>query len=189
MAYVQFRAAAVRDYGLPQACPCCGNDDDGELVLGSDQEGVSNSWKYGCCLISLFFGPIGWIAALLNLFRKSPSLPFPIPTCRLCREASEALRRRCAVIVVSSILLVISRISIESHLVGEFVMVFGYLMGFLGLVEFLALKGQFSVRVKKSNSEAALVKVPYEDYPALYQRHLDNAVLYGSSEKLGAREE
>lgn len=59
----------------------------------------------------------------------------------------------------------------------------------VSLMEYFWLSGQFNLRVRSSDSESALIYVPYEEYPALYQRHLDNAALYGSSEKLGTQDD
>ena len=57
----------------------------------------------------------------------------------------------------------------------------------LAVLEHYVLSKQFSVAIRKSNNDEILLQTPFEDYPALYQRHLDNALLYGSSEHLGTR--
>lgn len=58
-------------------------------------------------------------------------------------------------------------------------------VGLFSVIEYVTLRQQFRVAIRRSNQDMALAIVPYGEYPALYQRHLDNAVLYGSSDKLG----
>ncbi len=189
MAFVQMRAAAVREYGLPQACPCCGNDDDGQLVLEPVGSSLSNGWRYGCCLVSFFFGPIGWLLGVLSLLSKSTELPFPLPICRLCREAKSSLSKRACLIAIISTLSFFCGVFAQALPARELVGGLGFLAGLFGIIEYFYFRRQFLVRARKSTQDTALVEVPYEEYPALYQRHLDNAVLYGSSEKLGTRDE
>lgn len=189
MALVQFRSAAVRDYGLPQVCPCCGNDNDGELVL-KPVAGVSREgWRVGCCLVAFFLGPVGWALGLIHaVINKDRKLPFPLPTCRLCSTASTGLwHRLLAIWIVTAAAL--GGLAAYTALPDEILFGLSMLVGLLALVEYLALSPQFRPRVFKANQETMLVDVPYEDYPAIYQRHLDNAVLYGSSEQFGTAEE
>lgn len=189
MAFVQFRAAAVREYGLPQACPCCGNDDDGQLVLEPIDATVSR-WKYGCCLISLFFGPLGWILGMLFYFRRSRSgASFPLPNCQLCRQAKKSLWNRMCVILILSSIPIFYAMFAEASPTYQTLGLLGFLAASAAIVEYFYLGRQFRFSVSEANQDMVLVEVPYEEYPALYQRHLDNAVLYGSSEKLGTGEE
>ncbi len=184
MPLVNFRAAAIKQYGLPQACPCCGNDDDGQLVL-EPAKGSSSGWRYGCCLVSLFLGPIGWIVGALTLMTKNKELPFPLPVCRLCLQARERLWQRFAgILVLSSTVFFVTtfgKIIPGSNVVN----VLAVSVGLLGGLEYLMLRRQFRVAIRSSNQDLAVAEVPYEEYPALYQRHLDNAALYGSSDRLG----
>lgn len=50
--------------------------------------------------------------------------------------------------------------------------------------EYCICRQGFRLSVHKAHSNYVVIRVPYDEYSALYQRHLDNVTLYGSSEKL-----
>lgn len=189
MALIHFRTTAVRQHGLPQVCLCCGNDQSDQLVAEEHKGSFFTLPKLGCCLISVFFTPIAWIFALAFALRPAPikHLPFSLPICRLCLQARSYMGTRLSwLLAFSAVGLVVTLYAKEA--VGT-----GYLVGFpilfmlLAVLEHYVLSKQFSVAIRKSNNDEILLQTPFEDYPALYQRHLDNALLYGSSEHLGTR--
>lgn len=189
MPYVNFRAASIREFGLPQACPCCGNDDDGTIELkNADGQQYSRTARIGGCFLCLFLGPIGWLLGPLILLARSTKLSFPLPRCALCVKASRRLWYRTIAIVLSASTL--SSIAIFYPLLANigWVLTAAVVVMLVSLFEYSWLSGQFNLKIRSSDSESALVYVPYEEYPALYQRHLDNAALYGSSEKLGTQD-
>lgn len=190
MPYVNFRATSIREFGLPQACACCGNDDDGAIELKSAAgQQWSRAARAGGCFLSLFLGPIGWLLGLVLLLTRRTKLPFPLPRCTLCVRASKRLWYRTTAIVLSvstlsSMAIYYLVLPHQGWLLTAMAMVMS-----VSLMEYFWLSGQFNLRVRSSDSESALIYVPYEEYPALYQRHLDNAALYGSSEKLGTQDD
>ena len=191
MPYVKLRAASIREFGLPQACPCCGNDDDGAIELKNvDGQKSSGAARVGGCLLCLFLGPIGWLLGVLVFFARSTKLPFPLPRCALCVKASKRLWFRTVAIVLSTgVLGLIGGICYPALPNMDRFLTVVVLVMLVSFVEYFWLSGQFNLKIRSSDSESALIYVPYEEYPALYQRHLDNAALYGSSEKLGTQDD
>lgn len=180
----------MRTYGLPQACLCCGNDEDDQIAVENQPFDKVSSWNVGCCLLSVLTGPIGWcIGLIFALFssRQARALPpFPTPICQLCLQAKQYLGTRVAVILGLCTVAFFTGMSVNSVPAMSYLSGAAVLIGSLALLEYAVLVRQFRVLVRKNDSEGALVQVPYDDYPALYQRHLDNAALYGTSESLGA---
>lgn len=59
---------------------------------------------------------------------------------------------------------------------------------FAAAVEHAWLGRQFRWKVVSADRDKIVLEVPNDDYPAIYQRHLDTATLYGKVESLGATE-
>lgn len=185
MAWVRFRTESVRQYGLPQACLCCGNDEDDQLTLQTFKQRSLNRTQVGCCLVSFFFGPFGWLFGFLVAAFSKKELPFSLPVCKLCLQARSRLNTRALSIVVLAALAGIGA-AVSSWMPGpQYIGGMCMLVGLGALLECAVLSSQFNVIVKKGDADGALVQIPNEEYPALYQRHLDNGVLYGSSDRLG----
>lgn len=185
MAWVRLRTEAVRDYGLPQACLCCGNDEDDQLTLESFYDRSLNGTKVGCCLLSLFFGPVGWLLGLLVAASDKKKMPFSVPICQLCQKARSRLNTRAATILALAVVVGVGA-GASSWVPGpQYVIATAVLVGIGALVECAYLSSQFNVVIRKSDADGVLLQTPNEEYPALYQRHLDNGVLYGSSDRLG----
>lgn len=184
MPQVDFRVASIQAHGLPQSCVCCGNDEDDQLVVHPVGQPLC-AGRLGAGCLFLFMGPVGWLigAGVAYLVRrKKPQLQLPV--CLLCRKANRYQSIRVACLLAAAALLF--GVDLATH-----VALHGYgmtLAGFIalyGLIEYYLLNRQFSLRAIKASHEGVLVQIPDENYPALYQRHLDNALLYGSSVNLG----
>ena len=139
----------------------------------------------GCCLVSVFFGPIGWLLGLVMAASSNKELPFSLPVCKLCLQARSRLNTRALTIVVLAALTGIGAAA-SSWVPGpQYIGGMCMLVGLGALLECATLSSQFNVIVKKGDADGALIQTPNEEYPALYQRHLDNGILYGSSDRLG----
>jgi hypothetical protein len=188
MAQVEFKSALVKAHGYPQACLTCGNDEDDQLVSRELTDPSKGALGCGCLLF--FFGPIGWlIAAIVVLVaRRFGKSDVRVPVCRLCNAAVRALGQRAALILTLAGALfcvdAMVRLPFDNWWCG-----LSLVVGLYGLCEYAWLMRQFNIHVLKMNSERVIVETPNDDYPGLYQRHLDNAVLYGSSESTGTRAE
>jgi hypothetical protein len=188
MARVDFHLSSIRAHGLPQACVACGNDEDGQLVTRK-LPAASPSYASLGCIVLFFLGPIGWLLGLLLLvYRRSKSPRLRLPVCRLCQQGLVHLQKRFAIIATLGGLILIA--DTANYLpwrglgVGVSLMVLGY-----AALEYCWLSQQFKILPLKSDSERVTVRTANEDYPALYQRHLDNAALYGGSETTGTYED
>lgn len=181
MARVEFRTAAVRQHGFPQACVTCGNDEDNQLV--SHPAGSKTPW--GGCLFMLF-GPIGWILTIIVFAKYSKKSELRLPVCKLCKKGLSHVQKRFALISALAMTCLFAQVWEQvPRSDGWFwaaLLLFGY-----AVVEYCWLSPQFLIKVVKMNDDMVVVQVPNDDYPGLYERHLDNALLYGSSETMGAR--
>ena len=155
------------------------------LTLESFKSKSLSGTQVGCCLLSLFFGPIGWLFGLLAAAAGRKKLPFSLPICKLCLKARSRLNSRAATILTLALTVGIGA-GVSSWVPGpQWVMLAAALVGLGGLVECAYLSSQFNINIRKGDDDGVLLQTPNEEYPALYQRHLDNGVLYGSSDRLG----
>jgi hypothetical protein len=184
MAKVDFSNSSVQAFGLPQSCVTCGNDEDNQLVA----QALAKPYGYmhGCLLFLLILGPLGWLLGLL-LSRASSrkKAAIQLPVCKLCNQGLAHLRLRASIALALAGCGLMA--AMAGHLPGR-----GYgllacaLVALYGLIEYACLSPQFVIRVLKMDDNGVSVQLPNEDYPCLYQRHLDNALLYGSSDTLGS---
>lgn len=187
MAQVEFKSALVRAHGYPQACLTCGNDEDDQLV--SRELAHGNGGSVGCALLCIPFGPVAWlIAALVVYFSNRNKTDVRVPVCRLCNQAVRSLGWRSGAIVFLACVLFCIDVAFTVP-IDNWWIIPSLLLGAYGLLEYAWLMRQFNVRVVKMNAERVLVETPNDDYPGLYQRHLDNAILYGSSDSTGTSAE
>lgn len=186
MPRVDFKNVTVQNYGFPQACVTCGNDEDHQLV-GKVLE--DRDWKrMGCLVLLLPFGPVGWAIGGLIAYLTSNKgkIRIRVPVCKLCNTGSSHLGWRLGGFFFLSCLLV--GIEVATIAPPEGLMAgLGALLFLYGLFEHFWLRPQFQVNLVKVHDDGVTLDLPYEDYPALYQRHVDNAVLYGSSDRVGAQ--
>lgn len=180
-----FKRELVRAHGYPQACVCCGNDEDDQLALRDLSH--SSVGGIGCALLCLPFGPIVWlIAGVVYLAtRSSRKIDVPVPVCKLCSQAAQKIGYRgAAILAIAGVIFALDALTVTRPL--DVWLGFGaVLLGMYALSEYTWLSRSFQVKVLKANSQQVLVEVDNDDYPALYQRHLDSALLYGSSESTG----
>ena len=71
---------------------------------------------------------------------------------------------------------------------GSTVILLGFGAMLAAALEHAIYHKQFRLRTLVSEPDRVLLDIPNEDYPAMYQRHLDTAVLYGCVENMGADE-
>ena len=181
MARVEFRTSAIRQHGFPQACVTCGNDADRQLAA---QKLPSKKRWIGCLLF--FFGPIGWLLMLMVLFKWSKQTNMVLPVCALCNKGYAHVKMRLGVFLSLGTVCAFAQ-SWDRIPQSEGWYWAAALLALYGLAEYAWLSSQFRIEVESISDEVVVVRVPNDDYPALYERHLDNALLYGSSETLGAR--
>lgn len=132
-------------------------------------------------------GPLGWLVILIIAFAmagrsKTVSLPF----CDQCIAAGRALRNRTFGLVIIGMGSIVLSVTHVPTGVAGWVATGGGLLTLYALIEYAMLSKQFDVKTVKVESDRVLLDVPDDDYPGLYQRHLDTALLYGSSDSLGA---
>lgn len=183
MPRLELKLDNVHAHGFPYACLMCGSDENPTLrsKTFSPNDGIVG------CGCAAFFGPIGWFIGLLWLLLRSGKRrhTFPVPICDCCEQGRLRIRNRSVVLFVLGMALLLSPLTMTTaygHL--------GFLWaGVLVLIcvglDFAICHPQFSFRTIKSEADRVVINVPNDDYPSMYQRHLDTAVLYGSVEHMG----
>lgn len=176
----------MAEHGLPYACITCGSDEHPHLVPKKLQK-RSGIAALGC--IFFFFGPVGWLLLLVlavgvSLVGKGKTVSLPF--CSQCLAGLRSLRNRAAGLMVLGFGSMFVAISEMTGPLTGWVASAGGLMALYALFEYTILKKQFQVTTLKVEGDRVLLDVPDDDYPGLYQRHLDTALLYGSSDCLGA---
>lgn len=184
MAKVHFRNAALNRYGLPQACVCCGSDEDD---LGSQPVTVSHMAMLAACLF-VFMGVIGWLLLLVfGLYQFAQwdqvrKQHLRLPVCALCHKARRFLNLRTGkfMLIIIGIACLLSAASPLSWAGKAILWVVFVLFICYMIFERLNYLSSFTIVPGSIDRDkcGCVVNVPYEDYPALYQRHLDNALLY-----------
>lgn len=188
MALVTFNKDLLKLHGFPQACVCCGCD-NGAMLCEEKLESKSSLVNIIAGIFFFLLGPIGWICIpLISMSglvrRRSSKFPLSIPLCTLCRQARSSQVKRLSLALAPSILIFIV-MYYNSHLAqAPLVMLFCAAAIALFCAEYCIYRQGFRLSIHKAHSNYVVVKVPYDEYSAIYQRHLDNATLYGGSEKV-----
>lgn len=181
---MQFSLAAVRRDGFPFACVLCGNDEN-PTVMRCKLRKASLVVK----LASVFFfflGPVGWMILAYLWTNNTKETELPVPICDCCSQASQALNRRCLAWLVTGAVLAFSAIYFQMGLDLLLWLAIGFFS--LAMIEYFWVGRQFSLVALQIDGDRLLVSVPYEDYPGLYQRHMETVLLYGSNNTLGIEE-
>jgi hypothetical protein len=183
MAKLELKLENVREHGFPYACMLCGSDESPKPRKTTFRSGESGL-GYGC---ALFLGPIGWTAALVyflvNLARRKHS--FAVPVCDCCHDARLKLRKRDLILLGLGIGLFAFPFGLELGTFGGWTLLGGIILMLAAAFEQATYQRQFQLRTLKTESDRVLLSIPNEDYPSMYQRHLDTAVLYGCVESMG----
>ena len=176
----------VRKHGFPFACMLCGSDENPQV-----SRWVLRQFPLLVKILIvplILLGPVGWIfAALLSKYHREAELP--APTCECCSTGMRRLVTRDSWVAGGGLLSLACAFYFWS---GPFSLVLVWLTLALwcwAALEFLWLHRQFQLKAVELDGDRIVVDVPYDDYPGLYQRHLDTALLYGSSNQLGIEEE
>ncbi len=186
MAQVELKYENIRLYGFPYACLLCGSDEDPKPR--STKLRRSGRWAVGC---SLFLGPLAWIiVAVWALMRSQTGQKIDVPVCDCCYTANKRLLQRdLGMIGLGIALIFASATSPSVAALGVPVMAGGGILIIAALFEYAWLSNQFTWDCLKSSSDRVVLELPNDDYPSIYQRHLDTALLYGNVESLGATPE
>lgn len=197
MARVDLLFENVRSYGYPHACLYCCSDEDpkgSKIKYGSNGVGCLG---LGC--LAFFMGPLVWIIGLVVFFLKrdqfkGKSGELGVPVCQNCLSAKKSITHRLSfyilipILAMGAVTLTPNFLALHSTL-SNWVLVCGFLAMGYGTLEYCILERQFSAKVVKSTDDRIILDLPNDEYPSLYQRHLDTALLYGSVEKLGTMAE
>jgi hypothetical protein len=174
MARVEFRTSAVREHGFPRVCASCGTDGE-ELVPYK----VTSRVPWVSCFL-VFLGPLGLLIMVFVLGRhalKEASLKLPV--CTLCKRGQSNANRRFAGFLTLGFGSIFSQLS-SSFPRSEVWFLVGFGLCTYALIEYIYLSSQFRIEVDSFNSDRLVARLPNDDYPGLYERHLDNALLYGT---------
>lgn len=188
MARVEFKHENIRAHGFPYACVMCGGDDSPRLREMSLSRRTSRV-ALGCLF---FMGPFFWLigAILLLVSKLFSSKKMSMPICDCCTEGGRQLGKRDGIVGAIGAAVMFSTIYYGNSFTPFFFnlsVAAGALIVFAALVEWAWLSNQFQFRVLKSDQDRVILELPNDDYPAIYQRHLDTVSLYGAVESLGAR--
>lgn len=192
----------VLKYGFPQVCMCCGNDDITQLKQGHSKN-LKSLIPLGALLLIFLLIPLdifiplyrptiilGFIYVFFARFNKV-KVRFEVPMCELCHKANKKFNKDLALILVGIPACLAAIIAVStpnrtlfSLLNGPSSMVeaasyfLAWLSMFILLLTNIYFRRKFTLSFLTRKSKTTTLDVPYEDYPALYQRHLDNAILY-----------
>lgn len=193
MAQVDLLFENIRNYGYPHACLYCCSDEDpkgSKIKYGSSSVGCLG---LGC--LTFFMGPIVWIVALMFYYLKrdqykGKSGELGVPVCQNCLNAKKSLARRASIYVLVAVLMMGGVFFLPNFMalypsLSNWTLIIGFLAMGYGALEYTLLERQFSAKIVKSDNDRIILDLPNDEYPSLYQRHLDTALLYGSVEKLG----
>lgn len=187
MARLELRVESIRQHGFPYACLLCGSDEDLEVKAKEFSKGVPLG-----CLFGLFFGPIAWLllGVVSCMLRRGGRLKVDVPQCRCCSEGASAIYARDASLAVVGIACFFAPglYSFSDEVINLWVFA-GFALLLIAAFDYVWLKAQFHPRALKVDAHRVVLDIPNEDYPSLYQRHLDTALLYGSVETTGVQEE
>lgn len=185
MAELELRFASLNEHGFPHICMTCGNDENPELVTQKMQRGGVSG--LGCLL--LVFGPLGLFLLLILALTAGKSKKMAIPLCECCVTARRKLNNRVALIAFIGIMGFGCGVSSAVPVLDGPLISLGLLTMCWAAIEYAWLAKQFVVKTLKVENDRILVDVPNEDYPGLYQRHQDTALLYGTTNTLGMADE
>ncbi|MCA9775073.1 MAG: hypothetical protein KC800_00085 [Candidatus Eremiobacteraeota bacterium] len=188
MAKLELKLDNIRAYGFPYACLMCGSDENPsprKQSFSKDDSVVG----YGC---AFFFGPIGWLAALIYFLVKSSNRKqsFAVPICDCCEEGKNRIKNRDIMFLALGLGLMIGPMMYQlPEALFTMSVVSGMILLLTAALDHAFYYGHFTFKTLKSEADRVVLKIPNEDYPSLYQRHLDTAVLYGSVEHMGTDSE
>ncbi|MCA9794834.1 MAG: hypothetical protein KC910_23665 [Candidatus Eremiobacteraeota bacterium] len=179
MARLEVLKAEVEKHGFPHCCITCGNDD------GVESETITlkiGSHLLGC--LGLLFGPIGWLIALV-IWCRTRSEDLVVKTCYQCHLARIHLRNWLTFWVLCGGLPLVGLWLTDNGSEHPFVTCAGLAAWAWGFFQWAWLRAQFRIRPLRIKDDRLLLEVPFDDYPSIYQRHLETATLYGSTDALG----
>lgn len=179
MAQIQISEGSARRHGFPYACMVCGSDE--EIKVNSYTLRCWPLWSKLLILLLLLVGPIGWVLAAVVIGKGFKETRLPVPSCQACDQGLKHLTVRDQLLCAAGVILLLR--ALMSPAAGGYWIGLGLLCW--GLGEYLWISRQFRIRPLRIKNEQITLEVPYEDYPGIYQRHLDTALLYGSSSNLG----
>ena len=187
MAQLELKLDNIRQHGFPYACLLCGSDEHPELKKKVFRRGGAPAG----CLLALILGPFGWICGLLwYVIRGNRSHQLDVPLCRCCTEAGSAIDNRGAAMAVLGLGCLFSPFYYNfNDTFLSLAWVAGIILLLVAAFDRAWLRNQFDITTLKVEADRVLLNLPNDDYPSLYQRHLDTAVLYGSVETTGTQAE
>lgn len=183
MPRLELKLDNVHAHGFPYACLMCGSDENPTLRSKT----FHNSDGLVGCGCAAFFGPIGWFIGLLWLLLRSGKRKhtFPVPVCDCCEQGRLSVRNRGIVLFVLGLALLLSPLTVAAVYGNPIISWLGALTLLGAGIDHVICNPQFNFQTIKSEADRVVINVPNEDYPSMYQRHLDTAVLYGSAEHMG----
>lgn len=187
MAEVEFKLQDITEHGYPHACVFCCSDEDLEVRHKNLRKRTSPLFSFLCFIT----GPLGWIVGVLSgIFRGAWRLKkMSFPVCEHCHTAGVRLKHRDLATALLGLLSFIWLINDRTFFVNWYGTAFiaVCLLFLYATIEHFWLGAQFRSNVVKMGADRVVLALPNDDYPSIYQRHMDTATLYGKVESLGAQ--